>query len=63
VETTVNQIEAGHFNPHSGIRFPQKRCVSCPHLGLCLHNDHLVAVNLVRKAEASNLDWLDELAD
>ena len=63
VETTVNQIEAGHFNPHSGIRFPQNGCVGCPHLGLCLHNDHLVAANLVRKAGASNLDWLDELVD
>jgi len=27
VETTVNQIEAGQFNPHSGIRFPQNGCV------------------------------------
>ena len=33
VETTVNQIESGHFLPHSGIRFPQNGCVSCPHLG------------------------------
>jgi hypothetical protein len=63
VETTVNQIEAGHFNPHSGIRFPQNGCMSCPHLGLCLHNDHLVAANLARKPGASNLDWLDELVD
>ena len=63
VETTANQIEAGHFNSHSGIRFPQNGCVSCPHLGLCLHNDQLVAANLVRKAGASNLDWLDELVD
>ena len=63
VETAVNQIEAGHFNPHSGIRFPQNGCMSCPHLGLCLDNDNLVAANLVRKAGASNLDWLDELVD
>ena len=63
VETTVSQIEAGHFNPHSGIRFPQNGCVSCQYLGLCLHNDDLVAANLVRKAGASNLDWLDELVD
>jgi PD-(D/E)XK nuclease superfamily len=63
VETTVNQIEAAHFNPHSGIRFPQNGCMSCPHLGLCLDNDNLVAANLVRKAGASNLDWLDELVD
>ena len=38
VETTVAQIEAGQFVPHSGIRFPQNGCVSCPHLGLCLGN-------------------------
>jgi hypothetical protein len=61
VETTINQIEAGHFNPHSGIRFPQNGCVSCSHLGLCLNNEQLVAANLIRKAGASDLDWLDEL--
>jgi PD-(D/E)XK nuclease superfamily len=63
VETTINQIEAGHFNPHSGIRFPQNGCVSCSHLGLCLNNEQLVAANLIRKAGASDLDWLDELVD
>jgi hypothetical protein len=63
VETTIDQIEAGYFNPHSGIRFPQNGCVSCPHLGLCLNNEQLVATNLIRKAGASDLDWLDELVD
>jgi hypothetical protein len=63
VERTISQIEAGHFNSHSGIRFPRNGCVSCPHLGLCLHSDNLVATNLIRKAGASNLDWLDELVD
>jgi hypothetical protein len=63
IETTINQIEAGHFNPHSGIRFPQNGCVSCSHLGLCLNNEQLVAGNLIRKAGASDLDWLDELVD
>jgi PD-(D/E)XK nuclease superfamily len=63
VGTAVNQIEAGHFNSHSGIRFPQNGCVSCPHLGLCLNNEQLVAANLIRKAGASELDWLDELVD
>jgi hypothetical protein len=63
VETTINQIEAGHFNPHSGIRFPRNGCVSCPHLGLCLNNEQLVADNLIRKPGASSLDWLDELVD
>jgi len=63
VETTVDQIETGHFVSRSVIRFPQNGCVSCPHLGLCLNDQELVAANLVRKAGASNLDWLDELVD
>jgi CRISPR/Cas system-associated exonuclease Cas4 (RecB family) len=63
VETTVHQIESGHFNPHSGIRFPQNGCVSCSHLGLCLGNEQLIAANLIRRAGASDLDWLDELVD
>jgi hypothetical protein len=63
VETTVSQIEMGQFTPHSGIRFPQNGCVSCSHLGLCLENEPLIAANLIRKAGASDLDWLDELVD
>ena len=63
VETTVDQIESGHFASHSGIRFPQNGCVSCPHLGLCLNDQQLVTAKLVRKTGASNLDWLDELVD
>jgi hypothetical protein len=63
VETTINQIEAGHFVSHSGIRFPQNGCLSCPHLGLCLNNQPLIDTNLVRKVGASDLDWLDELVD
>ena len=34
--------------PHSGIRSPQNGCVSCPHLELCLNNQPLIDVNLVR---------------
>jgi hypothetical protein len=63
VETTVNQIEAGQFLPHSGIRFPQNGCTSCSHLGLCLDSQELIATNLIRKPGASSLDWLDELVD
>jgi hypothetical protein len=63
VETTVGQIEAGQFPPHSGIRFPQNGCMSCPHLGLCLGNQELISANLIRKPGASDLDWLDELVD
>ena len=62
-ETTISQIEAGQFPSHSGIRFPQNGCLSCAHLGLCLNDERLIETNLVRKAGASDLDWLDELMD
>ena len=29
VEATKSQVESGEFSFHSGIRFPQNRCVSC----------------------------------
>jgi hypothetical protein len=63
VETTVDQIEAGQFLPHSGIRFPQNGCVSCSHLGICLGDQQLVDSKLIRRRGASSLDWLDELVD
>jgi hypothetical protein len=63
VETTIHQLESGHFSSHSGIRFPQNGCVSCPHLGLCLDNKKLIETNLIRRPGASDLDWLDELVD
>ena len=63
VETTIGQIEAVQFPLHSGIRFPQNNCVSCSHLGLCLNNRQLIDTRLIRKAGASDLDWLDELVD
>jgi len=63
VETTIRQLESGHFSSHSGIRFPQNGCVSCPHLGLCLDNQQLIETNFIRRPGASDLDWLDELVD
>jgi hypothetical protein len=63
IETTVRQIESGHFLPHSGIRFPQNRCVSCPHLGLCLGDPQLRDSKLIRRPGASALDWLDQFED
>src|ERR1700693_183292 len=57
VETTISQVETAQFVSHSGIRFPQNGCLSCPHLGLCLNNQPLIDTNLVRKARASDLDW------
>ena len=61
VADTTGQIESARFPRHSGIRFPQNGCVSCPHLGLCLNNQHLVDTKLIRRPGASDLDWLDQL--
>jgi hypothetical protein len=61
VGAVAGQIEAGQFLPHSGVRFPQNGCVSCPYLGLCLGNPDLVASNLIRRPQASEFDWLNEL--
>jgi hypothetical protein len=63
VVTTIDQIEAVQFPSHSGIRFPQNVCVSCSHLGLCLEDQKLINLNLVRAAGANDLAWLDELVD
>jgi hypothetical protein len=63
VDLTVSHIEAGEFLPHSGIRFPQNGCLSCPQLGLCLGNPQLIESKLVRRPGASDLDWLNELVD
>jgi hypothetical protein len=63
VEATVSQIESGQFLPHSGIRFPQNGCISCPQLGLCLGNPQLIESKLVRRPGASDLDWLEHFDD
>src|ERR1700719_5350107 len=63
VGATVSQIEAGHFESHSGIRFPQNGCVSCSQLGLCLGNQQLIDAKLIRRPGASDLDWLDSFDD
>jgi hypothetical protein len=60
VEDTIRRIESAQFLPHSGIRFPQNPCSSCPYVGLCLERPELVEVALVRRPGAS-LGWLDEL--
>ena len=60
---TIDQIEAAQFPSHSGIRFPQNGCVSCPHLGLCLGDQKLIDSSLIRTAGANDLAWLDELVD
>ena len=63
VDETVSQIVTAHFAAHSGIRYPQNGCLNCSHLGLCLNDMRLVESQLIRKAGASDLDWLDEFVD
>ena len=61
VADTITHIEKAHFLPHSGIRFPQNPCSSCPYVGLCLGRPELVSAALARRPGAENLGWLDEL--
>jgi len=62
VEDTIDQIDSVQFLPHSGVRFPQNPCSTCPYVGLCLGRQQMVDVQLVRRSGAESLDWLDELA-
>jgi hypothetical protein len=61
VEETIGQIESAHFLPHSGIRFPQNHCGTCPYTGLCLGKSPLVESALVRRPGAQDFGLFDEL--
>ena len=61
VGDTIQRIESAQFLPHSGIRFPQNSCSSCPYVGLCLGKQKMADARLVRRPGAESLDWLDEL--
>jgi len=61
VENTIRRIESADFPPHSGIRFPQNPCSSCPYVGLCLGKQELIDAAVVRRPGAESLGWLDEL--
>ena len=61
VQDSIQRIEAAEFLPHSGIRFPQNPCTSCPYIGLCLGRQDLTEAALVRHPGAQDLGWLDEL--
>ena len=61
VENTIHRIESAEFLPHSGIRFPQDPCSTCPYVGLCLGRQEIVDLNLVRRPGAEDFGWLDEL--
>jgi len=60
VDQTARQIEQAEFHTHSGIRFPQNQCLSCPFAGLCLENTMLTDAKLTRR-NGADLGWLDEL--
>ena len=60
VDDTIRRIESAQFLPHSGVRFPQNPCTSCPYLGLCLGKPDLVETAIVRRS-GDQLGWLDEL--
>ena len=60
-KTLFDRIESGLFLPHSGIRFPQNPCTTCPFLGLCLDQRDLVESGLIRKPGV-DLGLFDELA-
>jgi hypothetical protein len=60
VDDTVRRIESGFFLPHSGIRFPQNPCTTCPFLGLCLDKRDLVDSSLIRKPRVDH-GLFDEL--
>jgi hypothetical protein len=62
VADSIQRIESAQFLPHSGIRFPQNPCSTCPYVGLCLGKQEMVQIDLVRRPGAENLGWLDELA-
>jgi len=61
VQDTIRRIESTEFLPHSGIRFPQNPCSTCPYVGLCLGRQEMVDVSLVRRPGAEDFGWLDEL--
>jgi len=61
VDDTVRRIESGLFLPHSGTRFPQNPCTTCPFVGLCLDKFDLAAAALVRQPGV-DLGLFDELS-
>ena len=61
VHSTIRQIEAAQFLPHSGIRFPQNPCSTCPYIGLCLGKQSMVDAALIRRPGAQDFGVFDEL--
>ena len=61
VEDTVRRIESAQFLPHSGIRFPQNPCSSCPYVGLCLGKQEMADAPLCDVQEQTVLVGLTSL--
>jgi hypothetical protein len=61
VQDSIRRIESAEFLPHSGIRFPQNPCTSCPYIGLCLGRQDLTEGALVRRPGAEDFGLFDEL--
>src|SRR5712692_2256493 len=61
VQDSIRRIEAAEFLPHSGIRFPQNPCTTCPYIGLCLGRPDLTEAALVRRPGAEDFGVFDEL--
>src|SRR5437870_241571 len=61
VRDSIRRIDAAEFLPHSGIRFPQNLCTSCPYIGLCLRRPDLTEAALVRRPGAEDIGLFDEL--
>jgi hypothetical protein len=61
VQDSIRRIESAEFLPHSGIRFPQNPCTSCPYIGLCLGRPDLTEGALVRRPGVEDFGLFDEL--
>ena len=53
LDLLASEIEANHFYPRSGIRYPNNQCMNCAFRGLCLRKKALVEENLVKVEELS----------
>jgi putative RecB family exonuclease len=51
LDMLASEMEAGHFYPRSGIRYPNNQCLNCAYLGLCLRKKRLAEEKLVRLEE------------
>ena len=51
LDLLANEMEAGHFYPRSGIRYPNNQCPSCAYLGLYLRRKAVVEAKLAKVEE------------